>query len=82
MARSKLRIRTPRIAPGGRFPHKAPPLRLLVKLGSIVVHADEATTPNADHPLDVSAIRALLADDEVQRWLAQMHEEALLPVKR
>ena len=59
-----------------------PRMSLLVKLGSIVVHADEATTPNAGHAFDVSAIRALLGDAEVQQWLAEMRTDALLPVKR
>jgi len=58
-----------------------PSLSLIVKLGSIVVHADEATSPGA-HELDVRAIRAGLADEEVSEWLDKMNALALLPVKR
>lgn len=61
-------------------------LSLLVKLGSIAVHADELTTmsPNAvrGHEFDKQVIRQLLADPEVSEWLAAMAKDALLPVKR
>lgn len=53
---------------------------LAIKLASLVVHADEYTSPHA-HPFDGDAIRALLADADVQAWLAGF-DPALLPVKR
>lgn len=54
-------------------------LSLAVKLGSIVVHADEATGPMA-HPYDVVALRRLLEDPEVMEWLKAMGP--LVPLKR
>lgn len=56
-----------------------PDAQLLMKLGSIVVHADEATSPGSSS-LDVDAIRSLVADPAVQAWVKDMG--ALLPVKR
>lgn len=56
-----------------------PSLTLLCKLGSIIVHADEATEPGA-HELDVTVLRALLADPEVKDWIKGMG--TMLPLKR
>ena len=58
-----------------------PSLALLVKIGSIAVHADEILSPHR-HAVDVDAIKTLLDDAEVREWLAQMSKSALLPVKR
>lgn len=58
-----------------------PSLSLLTKLGSIVIHADEATSEGA-HQFDIEAIRSLLSDQEVKDWLAAMNDLALLPKKR
>lgn len=54
---------------------------LLCKLGSIIVHADEYTSPDG-HVFDASALRALLLDPEVQAWIVGMGEMALVPLKR
>jgi hypothetical protein len=59
----------------------APSVSLLVKLGSIAVHADELLSPKRHH-YDVAAMRTLLEDSEVVEWLQQMQEMAFLPVKR
>lgn len=59
----------------------APPIGLLVKLGSIIVHADELTQPGG-HEVDATAIRSLLADREVAAWLASMHGASFLPLRR
>lgn len=59
----------------------APSVSLLVKLGSIAVHADELLSPNCHH-FDVAAMRSLLEDSEVVEWLQQMQKTAFLPVKR
>lgn len=59
----------------------APPLQLLVKLGSLAVHADELTQPGA-HEVDAVAIRSLLADREVDAWLVAMNNHGFLPLKR
>lgn len=56
-----------------------PSVTLLVKLGSIVVHTDEALGSNG-HPLDVEAMRPLLSDLEVQTWIKDMG--VYLPLKR
>lgn len=58
-----------------------PPVSLLVKLGSIAVHAEELTQPGA-HSLDLAALRGLLNDPEVREWLAAADALALLPIKR
>ena len=54
-------------------------LDLAVKLGSIVVHADELTGPDG-RELDRQIIRQALEDDEVSRWIKEMG--CLLPLKR
>lgn len=54
---------------------------LAAKVGSILVHADEAVGP-AGHHFDTAAIAALLLDPEVQAWLAELRNLALIPVKR
>ena len=58
-----------------------PPLALLVKLGSIAVHAEEILSPHA-HQFDIDAIKTLLDDADVREWLDQMGKAAFLPVKR
>ena len=59
----------------------SPTKGLLMKLGSIVVHADEWTGENP-HDVDREAIRGLLDDEEVQEWLKAMTELQLVPQKR
>jgi preprotein translocase subunit YajC len=54
---------------------------LLVKLGSIAVHADEMMSPQG-HMVDKYALKTLLEDKEVTEWLASMNKLAMLPVKR
>lgn len=58
-----------------------PSAALLCKLGSIIVHAQEATAPGG-HPFDQHALAALTSDPEVKEWMSAMAESALLPVKR
>lgn len=58
-----------------------PDASLLVKLGSIIVHFDEANEPGA-HAYDLQTARQLLADPEVVAWMAAMRAAAMLPVKR
>lgn len=58
-----------------------PSLSLSCKLGSIVVHAEEAMSPDG-HAFDLKAIIGLLNDAEVAEWLAEMRQAAFLPVKR
>ena len=59
----------------------APPVALLCKLGSILVHLDEGAGENG-HAFDWAAARSLLADREVQAWLEGMDAVGLLPVRR
>jgi len=58
-----------------------PSARLLCKLGSIIVHADEFVSPRG-HAFDREAMRGLLSDSEVVEWLKMMDRLALLPVRR
>ena len=56
-----------------------PPLGLLCKLASIVVHADEATSAGR-HEFDIVAIKSLLDNPEVKEWITAMG--VFMPVKR
>lgn len=58
-----------------------PSTALLCKLGSILVHVEEANGPGG-HEVDVHAVNSGLQDPEVQAWLRAMGKMALLPVKR
>jgi len=69
-------------APKGKKPDPlAPAASLLIKLGSIAVHADEYLSPGG-HPLDKVALDGLLRDPEVVAWRKAMDAMAFLPVKR
>jgi hypothetical protein len=56
-----------------------PSVSLLSKLGSIVVHADEATSAGR-HEFDIVAIKSLLDNPEVKEWITAMG--VFMPVKR
>jgi hypothetical protein len=58
-----------------------PAATVLIKLGSLAVHADELLSPKG-HDFDRVALKQLLADPEVVAWLAEMGKMAFLPVKR
>jgi hypothetical protein len=53
---------------------------LAVKLASLVVHAEEATSPSG-HSVDMEAMRSTIADPEVRSWIERF-DPAMLPVKR
>lgn len=59
--------------------HPSP--KVLVKLGSIIVHVEELLSPDA-HQFDLNAFRQLMEDSEVVEWLKGMDALALLPKKR
>ena len=54
---------------------------LLCKLGSVVVHAQEALSAKG-HPFDWEALKSNIEDKEVIAWLQKMDQLALLPRKR
>lgn len=58
-----------------------PPASLLVKLGSIAVHAEEMLSPDG-HEFDRQAIEALLRTPDVQEWFKAATAMGLLPKKR
>lgn len=58
-----------------------PSATLLIKLGSIIVHYAEFSSPDG-HEFDLHAAEALMNDPEVVAWLAAMNAQALLPLKR
>lgn len=58
-----------------------PSAQLLIKLGSIIVHQEEALSSNG-HPFDVVALKTVREDPEVVSWLESKSEMGLLPVKR
>ena len=55
------------------------PLGLACKLASVVVHADEASGPDAHH-FDLGALKTVVDDAEVKAWLLSLGP--LAPVKR
>jgi hypothetical protein len=57
------------------------PASLAAKLASIVVHADEWSSPDG-HPFDASAMRSLIADREVVDWVNKLTKAGLAPAKR
>lgn len=68
----------------GRAPRAYPlqaPTSVMVKLGSIAVHAEEALSARG-HEFDWITLEQLLADAEVQKWLKSMQQLALVPLKR
>ncbi len=58
-----------------------PSAALLVKLGSIIVHAEELMSPSG-HEYDRLAMQTAMQDAEVQEWLKAMDSMAFLPKKR
>jgi hypothetical protein len=58
-----------------------PPASLLCKLGSLLVHAEEASSESG-HALDWEALESVRTDPEVVVWLAAMQKLALIPLKR
>ncbi len=58
-----------------------PSPKLLVKLGSAIVHLDELISPGG-HPFDVEASKTILGDPEVKAWLKDMDALGFLPKKR
>lgn len=54
---------------------------LLAKIGSIVGHAEEMMSPGGHH-FDRIAMDALCSDPEVQAWLTDMRELAMVPQPR
>lgn len=57
-----------------------PPMSTLVKLGSIIVHAQEIR--DNPHYFDSIAFDQCINDPEVVEWLKEMDELAFLPKKR
>jgi hypothetical protein len=47
---------------------EAPPLTVLIKVASIVVHAEELLSEKGD-ALDLEAMRPLLRDPEIRQWI-------------
>jgi len=54
---------------------------LAAKVGSLVAHADEGLS-RGGHNFDWIALRALIEDEDIQAWLAELRALALVPVKR
>jgi len=63
----------------GKKPKWTLDMSLVVKLASIVVHADEMTSP-LGHGYDKVALRQLVEDPEVSGWVKSLGP--LAPVKR
>lgn len=62
-------------------PTKDVEVTVLIKLGSIAIHAEEMMSPKG-HEFDRIALNGLLADPEIKQWLAAMDRLAFLPKKR
>lgn len=59
----------------------SPGLGLLVKIGSIARHCEEAISGNG-HVFDMEAVKSLLTDPEVKAWMEAGDSLAFLPVLR
>lgn len=57
------------------------PASLAAKVGSIVVHVDEALS-DSGHEFDVEALRTLIGLHDVQEWIAALGKMSLVAVKR
>lgn len=57
------------------------PIALRLKLGSIIVHIEEALSANA-HGFDLHAIAGLIQDQEIRRFMEETAKMGILPVKR
>jgi hypothetical protein len=58
-----------------------PDATTLIKLGSIIVHYQEFTSPSG-HPFDLQTVRQLEKNPDVVEWMAEMQKKAYLPEKR
>jgi len=58
-----------------------PNTNVLIKLGSLFVHVEEAISTKA-HSFDILAIKQILEDDDVKAWIEKMDNLALVPKKR
>lgn len=58
-----------------------PNMQVCCKLGSIVIHIQEALS-NKAHNFDIAVLKDLIEDEEVKAWLKEMDKMALLPKKR
>jgi hypothetical protein len=56
-------------------------LGLQAKIGSLLVHMDEAASSDGHH-FDLVAIRSLMDEADVVEWMDGLRALALLPVKR
>lgn len=54
---------------------------LLSKLGSMIIHLEEAMSPSG-HVFDINALDSLRGDPEIIEWFKAMDGMAMLPVKR
>jgi predicted RNase H-like HicB family nuclease len=57
-------------------------IQTLIKLASIIVHADEFINSNQGHQNDKEAINALLKEEDVKLFLSHLDKQSLLPVRR
>lgn len=58
-----------------------PSPRVLIALGSIIVHYEEMNSPTGHH-FDKHALDSAYATPGVKEWFDQMRKAAFLPVKR
>jgi len=65
--------------PKKNLPESGMTLAFQAKLAAIVVHADELTSPGG-HEFDAAALRALVQDPDVVRWIKSLGP--LAPLKR
>jgi hypothetical protein len=56
-------------------------ITLLMKLGSIAIHAEELISPEG-HTVDKAALETVLNDPEVREFLSDPKTKVLLPLKR
>ena len=59
----------------------SPKPTVLIKLGSIYVHAKEGLSEKK-HEFDWIALKQLLEDEELKQWIKEMDYLALIPKER
>jgi hypothetical protein len=58
-----------------------PSIALQCKLGSLLVHVEEANSPGSYH-IDFTVIQSLMSDPEIVAWMEELRKNGFLPVKR
>ena len=56
-------------------------LKLLIALGSLIIHYEEWTSEKS-HPIDKDTINSIRNQQDVKKWFEDMNKQGFLPIKR